>query len=209
MPRAPAGTKRARAATLRALHGGRCDERSRSARGPHLLPRLRARLRAGRAVEGETLVALRPIASIPSRSGFACNKGIAGVDIHHDPDRLDHPLRRVQRRLRAGELGRRDRRRSPRSCAASSSAHGPERGRVLHRQPERVQHARAGRRVGAFFAQLGSAARVGSRSGTQDCANKFAGSEAVFGSSTIHPIPDLDHTEFLLVLGANPRVSHG
>jgi anaerobic selenocysteine-containing dehydrogenase len=46
-------------------------------------------------------------------------------------------------------------------------------------------------------------------SGTQDCANKFAGSEAVFGSSTIHPIPDLDHTEFLLVLGANPRVSHG
>ncbi|MGH2901949.1 MAG: molybdopterin-dependent oxidoreductase, partial [Solirubrobacteraceae bacterium] len=44
---------------------------------------------------------------------------------------------------------------------------------------------------------------------TQDCANKFAGSEAVFGSSTIHPIPDLAHTELLLVFGANPRVSHG
>jgi len=60
--------------------------------------------------------------------------------------------------------------------------------------------------VGAFFAQL-HAHRAFS-SGTQDCANKFAGSEAVFGSSTIHPIPDLDHTELLLVIGANPKVSH-
>src|SRR5690606_9645107 len=32
--------------------------------------------------------------------------------------------------------------------------------------------------------------------------------EAVFGSSTIHPIPDLAHTDFFLCLGANPRVSH-
>ena len=46
-------------------------------------------------------------------------------------------------------------------------------------------------------------------SGTQDCANKFAGSEAVFGSSTIHPIPDIAHTDALLIFGANPRVSKG
>ncbi|MCS5575704.1 MAG: molybdopterin-dependent oxidoreductase, partial [Pseudomonadales bacterium] len=45
-------------------------------------------------------------------------------------------------------------------------------------------------------------------SGTQDCTNKFAASEAVFGSSTIHPIPDIDNTNFLLIFGANPRVSH-
>jgi anaerobic selenocysteine-containing dehydrogenase len=31
----------------------------------------------------------------------------------------------------------------------------------------------------------------------------------VFGSSTIHPIPDLEHTELCLVFGANPRISHG
>ena len=31
----------------------------------------------------------------------------------------------------------------------------------------------------------------------------------MFGSSTIHPIPDLAHTDFVLVFGANPRVSHG
>src|SRR5262249_50231406 len=65
----------------------------------------------------------------------------------------------------------------------------------------------AGPAAGAFFAQLG--ARRMFSSGTQDCANKFAGSEAVFGTSTCHPVPDLPHTDFLLVFGANPRVSHG
>ncbi len=45
-------------------------------------------------------------------------------------------------------------------------------------------------------------------SGTQDCVNKFAGSEAIFGSTTIHPIPDIENTEFLLLFGTNPRVSH-
>jgi anaerobic selenocysteine-containing dehydrogenase len=58
----------------------------------------------------------------------------------------------------------------------------------------------------ALFGQLG--VRRAFSSGTQDCANKFAGSEAVFGSSTIHPIPDLEHTDYVLILGENPRVSH-
>ena len=65
----------------------------------------------------------------------------------------------------------------------------------------------AGPASGSFFAQLGMQRYFSS--GTQDCANKFAGSEAVFGSSTIHPIPDIAHTDALLVFGANPRVSKG
>jgi anaerobic selenocysteine-containing dehydrogenase len=64
----------------------------------------------------------------------------------------------------------------------------------------------AGPAIGALFTQLG--VRRSFSSGTQDCANKFAGSEAVFGSSTIHPVPDLANTDFLLSVGSNPRVSH-
>ncbi len=44
-------------------------------------------------------------------------------------------------------------------------------------------------------------------SGTQDCANKFVASEAVFGTSLVHPIPDLDHTDLCIVIGENPRAS--
>ncbi|MCU1502003.1 MAG: hypothetical protein JWM12_1357, partial [Ilumatobacteraceae bacterium] len=44
-------------------------------------------------------------------------------------------------------------------------------------------------------------------SGTQDCANKFVASQAVFGTSTVHPIPDVQHTDLCLIIGENPRAS--
>jgi len=59
--------------------------------------------------------------------------------------------------------------------------------------------------VTSFFAQLGC--RVFS-SGTQDCANKFVGGEAVFGTSTLHPVPDLGRTHYALIFGENPKISH-
>ena len=174
-------------------------------------------------VEGEALVALSPDREHPVTRGFACNKGIAGVDVHHDPDRLDHPLRRNNGCFErtswddalAGVTSQ------LRSIIAE---HGPNAVAWYMGNPTAF-NTLAQPAVSAFFAQLGASPRTRARSepeasegrrvcrafssGTQDCANKFAGSEAVFGSSTIHPIPDLDHTEFLLVLGANPRVSHG
>jgi len=156
-------------------------------------------------VEGETLVALAPDREHPVTRGFACNKGIAGADIHRDPDRLDHPLKKLDGGFaRAswddaiGDIASRVR--------GIVDRHGPNAVAYYMGNPTAF-NTLAGPGVAAFFAQLG--VRRAFSSGTQDCANKFAGSEAVFGSSTIHPIPDLEHTEFLLVLGANPRVSHG
>ena len=64
----------------------------------------------------------------------------------------------------------------------------------------------AGPALASFFGQLGVRRSFGS--GTQDCANKFAAGEAVYGSSTIHPVPDLEHSDHILIFGENPRVSH-
>jgi anaerobic selenocysteine-containing dehydrogenase len=156
-------------------------------------------------VEGGALVALSPDREHPVTRGFACNKGIAGVDIHRDPDRLDHLMKKSNGGFaRAswddaiGDIASRVR--------GIVDRHGPNAVAYYMGNPTAF-NTLAGPGVSAFFAQLG--VRRAFSSGTQDCANKFAGSEAVFGSSTIHPIPDLEHTEFLLVLGANPRVSHG
>ena len=155
--------------------------------------------------DGE-LVRLRPDRAHPVTRGFACNKGLAGVEIHRDPDRLDFPLRR-------GERGAAER---VSWDAAIEGIAGSLRAILAESGPEAVAmyvgnptafNTLARPAMGAFAAQLGPIRNFSS--GTQDCANKFAGSEAVFGSSTIHPIPDLDHTDFLLVFGANPRVSHG
>ena len=152
-----------------------------------------------------SIVGVRADAEHPVSRGFACAKGLAALDIHHDPDRLDHPLQRVDGRWErvdwdaaidgvAGALG------------DVISRHGPQAVAAYVGNPSAF-NTLAGPASGAFFAQLGMSRYFSS--GTQDCANKFAGSEAVFGSSTIHPIPDIAHTDALLVLGANPRVSKG
>jgi len=149
---------------------------------------------------------LLPDREHPVTRGFACNKGLAGVEIHRDPDRLDFPLRR------AGD-GRAERVTWDGAIDGVAGAlraliaeHGPNALAMYVGNPSAF-NTLAGPAIGAFGAQLGTKRNFSS--GTQDCANKFAGSEAVFGSSTIHPIPDLAHTDFVLVFGANPRVSHG
>jgi len=43
--------------------------------------------------------------------------------------------------------------------------------------------------------------------GTQDCANKFAGGERLFGSPNDQVFPDIDHTHLLIVIGSNPVIS--
>ena len=149
---------------------------------------------------------LLPDREHPVTRGFACNKGLAGVEIHRDPDRLDFPLRR-------GVSGPAERVSWDAAIDGVSQAlraiterHGANAVAMYIGNPTAF-NTLAGPAMGAFSAQLGTKRMFSS--GTQDCANKFAGSEAVFGSSTIHPIPDLAHTDFLLAFGANPRVSHG
>jgi anaerobic selenocysteine-containing dehydrogenase len=154
--------------------------------------------------DGE-ITKLAPDREHPVTRGFACHKGLATLDIHRDPDRLAHPQRR-----RAdggfediswddavegisGEIAR------------IRDAHGPNAVACYLGNPLAF-NSLASPATGSFVAQLGTQ-RVFS-SGTQDCANKFAGSEAVFGTSTLHPVPDIEHTDHLLVFGSNPRVSH-
>ena len=42
-----------------------------------------------------TVLALHPDREHPVSGGFACHKGTSYHRVHHDPNRLDHPLRRV------------------------------------------------------------------------------------------------------------------
>ena len=155
-------------------------------------------------VDGGTLVKLTPDREHPVTKGFACHKGLAGVDVNHDPDRLDHPL------LRAADgswttVGWDDAVAHTAARLRSISAeHGPNAISAYIGNPTAF-NALASLHVGALLRALG--VRRTFSSGTQDCANKFVASEAVFGSSTVHPIPDLEHTDLCLIIGENPRAS--
>jgi len=121
-------------------------------------------------VEVSELRGLAPDRAHPVTRGFACHKGIAGVEIHHDPDRLDHPLRRAPdgfERLgwdaAVGSVAERLR--------AILDAHGPAAVASYVGNPAAF-NTLAGPAAGALFAQLGARRHFGS--GTQDCANKWA-----------------------------------
>ena len=141
-------------------------------------------------VEDGALEKLRPDREHPVTKGFACNKGLAGVEIHRDPGPARAPAAaRRGRQLRARRRGttaidgdRGEAARDPRPARA-------RRGRRVHREPDRLQHA--GRPGGRRVLRAARRAALRSAPGTQDCANKFAGSEAVFGSSTMPPDPGL------------------
>jgi anaerobic selenocysteine-containing dehydrogenase len=156
-------------------------------------------------VEDERLVALRADKEHPISQGFVCNKGIYGLDIHNDPDRLKTPLKRVapgqfepigwdqafeeiSTRLREG-----------------IDAHGPTALGAYTGNPTAF-NSLYGPAFGGFVRQLG--VRKHFSSGTQDCANKYAGAEAVFGTRSLHPLPDIDRSDFILIIGENPAVSH-
>jgi anaerobic selenocysteine-containing dehydrogenase len=157
-----------------------------------------------KVVEGE-LTGLRPDKANPITRGFACNKGLAGDEIHRDPDRVDYPLRRCA----DGSFERVGWDEAISDIAARLKSIKETHGRnsiAPYIGNPTAFNTLAGPAIGALFAQLG--VRRTFSSGTQDCANKMAGSEAVFGSSTMHPVPDLSHTDLFLSFGSNPRVSH-
>jgi len=156
-------------------------------------------------VEDGELRRLKPDREHPVTRGFSCHKGLAGDAIHRDPDRLDHPLRRGD----DGGFERLSWDEAVTEIAAKLRAildeDGPDAIAAYIGNPTAF-NTLVGPAVGSFFGQLG--VRRMFNSGTQDCANKFAGAEAIFGSSTVHPIPDIRNTDVLWIFGENPRVSH-
>jgi anaerobic selenocysteine-containing dehydrogenase len=155
------------------------------------------------------VVKLRPDKEHPVSLGAACHKGLSYLEVHYDPDRPTSPLRRSNPRAEPipvfepiswtqamDEIGERLR--------AIRNTWGANAIGTYAGQPAALNSA-------TFFPMYSFGPRVGStrtfNAATQDTSNKFAAIEAVYGSMQL-TIPDFFHTDFLLCLGANPKVSH-
>ena len=157
-------------------------------------------------VEGDRIRKVRPDDDDVLSRGFVCPKGIAIADIHHDPDRVRQPLvRDGSGALRpaswdaAFEL-------TARRLDAIRAAHGPDAIGVYIGNPIVHNHAAAMVRGGLMKA-LGT--RNCTSAGSQDTSPRFATSYYLYGSSLAIPVPDVDRTQYLFCLGANPMVSNG
>ncbi len=154
-------------------------------------------------VDDGRITKIRPDDDHVATGGFACVKGIKQHQLYSSPDRLLSPERRVGDRWERaswgeaqGEIGAKVRqlidRHGPDSIAMYvGTAAGFS---VLH--PVFAQ---------GFMDGLGSTSMYASA--TQDCANKFAAAREIYGFPFTQPFPDVDRTECLIIVGANPVVS--
>ncbi len=154
-------------------------------------------------VDGTRVLSIRGNPQHPFSKGWVCRKGVSFAEIHNDPDRLRHPMRRGRGGLERigwetalGEVGEKLRR--------IRETYGPESIGVYMGNP--VAFCSYGMlAVPAFASALKTHQFYGA--GSQDCNNKFAAAERVLGSPVLHPIPDLDHVKYLLLIGTNAVVS--
>lgn len=157
-------------------------------------------------VEDGRLTALRPDKAHPLSAGFACQKGIAFTEVVNDPDRISTPLRRT---------------------AAGFEAVGWE--SALSDIASRLTEIHRRHGSGAIGWYMGNPAAfsyshlfgvmafikgIGRRShyftsSSQDTSSRLAASQFLYGSLMAVPIPDVTRTDLLVLVGANPVVSHG
>jgi len=161
-------------------------------------------------VEHDRVVRLQPDQDHPVHKGFSCHKGVHYLRVHDDPNRLDRPLRRTNPcRTEAGDFEPVDWDDAVGEIAARLEdirrRHGRNALAIYQGNPSAFN--------GTYYANAAALARgfdtrMRFSAGTQDTSAKYAASEAIYGASMAHPIPDLLHTDYFLCLGSNPQVSH-
>lgn len=160
-------------------------------------------------VEDGRLLQLRPDPHHPLSQGFACPKGIAFEQVHNDPDRVLHPLKRRA----GGGPGDFERVSWDEALAdivsrlrAIHDAHGPQAIGWYWGNPGAFSASHT-LWLASFMTLLGSTHLF--TAGSQDVNSRFVASHLLYGSPLTVPIPDLARTDLLVMLGANPLVSHG
>jgi anaerobic selenocysteine-containing dehydrogenase len=164
----------------------------------------------GIAVEhdGQRVHKIRGDAQDPFSRGHLCPKGVALADVQNDPERIRRPLRRRRDGserweeigwdealdLAAGRL------------AEIQARHGRDAVALYRGNPTTHSYSAV-----LFFSLLKD--QLGSRNvysaSPVDTLPRTLMSATLYGNQAVLPIPDLDRTQFLLALGANPAVSNG
>jgi anaerobic selenocysteine-containing dehydrogenase len=153
-------------------------------------------------VDDGKIVKVRPDPDHPLSRGYACPKGIAMAEVQNDPDRVLHPLKRMP----GGDFERVSWEQALTDIAARLRRI-PAAGVAWYMgNPGAFSYSHT-LWVKGFLDALGSPHYYSA--GSQDVNNRFAASALLYGSPLVVPIPDLNRTRFLFMLGANPLVSHG
>ena len=154
---------------------------------------------------GTDITSIRGDSLDPLSKGYLCPKGPALAALHTDPDRLQHPLRRVGDRFE--KIGWHD--------AIALAVEG------IHRVQERHgRHAMAmyvgnptvhNTEASLFSPLLMKALRTRNKysATSADQLPHHLAAHQMFGHMFLLPIPDIDRAQLFWILGANPLASNG
>jgi anaerobic selenocysteine-containing dehydrogenase len=155
--------------------------------------------------DDKEILSIRPDKKDPLSRGHICPKAVALQDYYHDEDRLTQPLRRtasdweeISWEAALDEIGERIReiqkqhgRQSVATYIGNPNAHNLGSLVTIHK----------------FRKAFGSSNHYSSASADQlphHVANKH-----MLGHGSLIPVPDVDHTDYMLIIGGNPVVSNG
>lgn len=161
----------------------------------------------GIVVEHESgrITSIRGDRDDPLSRGHICPKAAALRDLHDDPDRLRRPLERTGSSWR--EIGWDEALdKVAERLSAIQAEHGKSAVAVYVGNP--TIHSYAALLYSLMFVKVLRTRNFYS-SNSVDAWPRLFTSYFMYGSQFALPVPDLDRTQFLLVLGANPAVSNG
>jgi anaerobic selenocysteine-containing dehydrogenase len=155
--------------------------------------------------EGRTIVRLRGDAADGFSQGNVCPKSIGMRDLQNDPDRLRRPLKRTATGF--VEIGWEE----AYALAADGIARVREAG-----GPNAVAFYRGNPTIHDFATLLGAnvlSRALGTKNlfsaGALDTWPRYVQAGSMYGGPLRAPVPDVDRTDWFLVVGANPMVSNG
>ena len=156
-------------------------------------------------IRGEDVVSVRGDDQDPFSRGFLCPKSQGLKQLHEDPDRLTRPLVR-----RDGELVEASWEEAFAAVDEGLSRVLAESGRdaVAVYLGNPAAHSLGPMLYGPAFAKALGSKNIYSAS-TVDQMPKQVSAGLMFGAGLSVPVPDVDRTDHLLILGANPLVSNG
>ena len=157
-------------------------------------------------IDGDQITDIRGDSEDVFSRGYICPKGVALGELHADPNRLTQPMiRQVDGTLapatwdEAFDLIRE-------RVGPILRDHGPSSVGLFLGNPN-VHNLSGAFYLPAFIKALGTTQRFSAS--TVDQMPKQVACALMYGTALSVPVPDIDRTDYFLILGANPLVSNG
>ena len=155
--------------------------------------------------DGKQVVSIKGDKDDPLSRGHICPKAIALQDIHADPDRLKTPVRRTENEFEpiswedAFDL-------VESKLMQIRERHGDDSVALYLGNP--TVHNSGALLFQKYLKQSLNTRNRFAATSVDQLPHHFAASQ-MFGHGLLIPIPDIDNTDYMLILGANPAASNG